>query len=174
MKKIISSLMAALMIFGMLAGSASAQEIKEDDSYSLGDVDGTGSVNAMDSLALRVSLAGAGDSAIDIECADFDGDGKLSGMDSYYMKACLAGKIAMAELEGDHNVYRLVIGGYDITEFCIVVPEGATEKDNVHYAAEAFLPFFLGQYKITIESRILFEQNIICDLFIQKEYEFPC
>jgi len=114
-----------------------AAELKADDSYTLGDVNGDGGINAMDSLTLRATIGGSAAAGIDdIQTADFDGDGKLTAQDSFYMKASLAGKLSLEELEGDTNVYRFIIGGYDIEDFCIVVPEGATEADNAHYAAE--------------------------------------
>lgn len=138
MKRFISILLCAVMMIGSLSIPAFAAEIKEDDSYTLGDVDSSGTVNAIDSLTIKATLAGSslGSADLDMNATDFDGDGKLSAADSYYLKSMIAGRISAAELEGDGNVYRFVIGGHDIEDFCIVVPEGATEDDNAHYAAE--------------------------------------
>ena len=136
MKRIVSVLLSLLMLVGSLVTCISAAEIKEDDSYMLGDVDNSGSVNAIDSLTIKSALAGTSSDSYDMNTADFEGDGKLTAADSYYMKTMLAGKVSAAELEGSGNVYRFVIGGYNIEEFCIVVPEHATRDDNAHYAAE--------------------------------------
>jgi hypothetical protein len=48
----------------------------------------------------------------------------------------MAGKLSADSFESEYNVYKLLIGGNEITDFCIVVPEGATTQDNAHYSAE--------------------------------------
>ncbi|MBR6675800.1 MAG: hypothetical protein IKL24_00525, partial [Clostridia bacterium] len=75
MKRIVSVLLSLLMLVGSLVTCISAAEIKEDDSYMLGDVDNSGSVNAIDSLTIKSALAGTSSDSYDMNTADFDGDG---------------------------------------------------------------------------------------------------
>lgn len=124
------------MIASSLLLSVSATDIRQDSGYTVGDVDGSGTVNAMDSFNLKATIAGTTGAVCDSEAADFDADGKISAMDSFYMKSYMAGAISDESFESGYNVYKLLIGGYEITDFCIVVPEGATAQDNAHYAAE--------------------------------------
>ena len=128
--------MIASLLFSSLVFVSAAAEIKKDDSYTLGDVDGSGAVNSADSLIVKLAVAGALDSDCDRNAADFNADGRISTDDSIMLKYCISGRVSFAEFESDTNVYRLLIGGYDISDFCIVVPEGATREDNAHFAAE--------------------------------------
>ncbi len=136
MKKLLSVALALAIAAGTMIVGTFAREIKMDESYSIGDVDRSGSVNAMDSVSLKATMTGAQGYICDAEAADFDADGKISAMDSFYMKACLAGGMSASSFESEHNVYKLLIAGYDISDFCIVVPAGCTKQDNAHYAAE--------------------------------------
>lgn len=147
MKRILSIIIAALMIASSLLLSVSATDIRQDSGYTVGDVDGSGTVNAMDSFNLKATIAGTTGAVCDSEAADFDADGKISAMDSFYMKSYMAGAISDESFESGYNVYKLLIGGYEITDFCIVVPEGATAQDNAHYAAERM------QYYIEVADR---------------------
>lgn len=136
MKRFLALLMIASLLFSSLVFVSAAAEIKKDDSYTLGDVDGSGAVNSADSLIVKLAVAGALDSDCDRNAADFNADGRISTDDSIMLKYCISGRVSFAEFESDTNVYRLLIGGYDISDFCIVVPEGATREDNAHFAAE--------------------------------------
>ncbi|MBE6586838.1 MAG: DUF4838 domain-containing protein [Ruminococcaceae bacterium] len=143
MKKLLAILLCCAMLCTSLAFGSYAAELKEDDGYTVGDVDKDGTVNAIDSYNIKATLAGAAGAVCDVESGDLDADGQISAMDSYYMKACLSGAMSTSDFESDHNVYRLLIGGYDINEFCIVVPEDATREDNAHYAAER-MQYYIG------------------------------
>ena len=136
MKRFLSAFLSAVIIAGSLAVSSFAVELKTDDSYSVGDVDNSGSVNAVDSYVMRSTIAGIGNEEIVFDAADFDADGALTAKDSFCMRSLLSGKTALGLYDNGHNVYKLIVGGYDIADFCIVVPEGATSQDNAHYAAE--------------------------------------
>ena len=136
MKKFLSLVMALVMLLSTVAIGISAAEIKADDSYSVGDVDSNGSVNAVDSLFMKKSMLGTYEAAFNALAADIDADGKVTGKDSYYMKGFFLKKLDPADFEAENSLYKLLIGGYDIKDFCIVVPEGATEQDNAHFAAE--------------------------------------
>lgn len=110
--------------------------IIEDNTYELGDINSDGSINAVDSLTIRSKLAGIYNGVITQEAADFNADGSLSSADSYLMKLVLAGKKPISNFEGDGQLYRLTIGGYDITEFSIVVENDCEYIDNEYMAAE--------------------------------------
>lgn len=133
-------LFALLLCFSMLLSSAAigigAFDIKAEDSYTVGDVDGSGIVNSGDSLCLKATIAGKRGYTCDVKAADFDANGTLGSSDSYLLKSCIAGRNNFSDYENGRNIYRLTIGGYDIKEFCIVVPEDATSEDNAHFAAE--------------------------------------
>ncbi len=136
MKRIISVILAALMLCLSFSTGVFAAEIKEDDSYAVGDVDSSGDVNAIDSLILKSNIAGADSIEISFDAADFDADGSLNAKDSYCMRSFLSGRTSLSSYDNGHNVYKLLIAGYEISDFCIVVPEGCTRQDNAHYAAE--------------------------------------
>ncbi|MBQ2729155.1 MAG: DUF4838 domain-containing protein [Clostridia bacterium] len=137
MKRVLSLILCALMLVSSLSvGVLARAELKADDSYAVGDIDASGSVNAADSLYLKANLSGNEGYPYVFDAADIDADGKLSAKDSYYIKAFLSGALSISDFESDCNVYSLYIGGYDIREFCIVVPENCTKQDNAHYAAE--------------------------------------
>lgn len=138
MKKILSVFLSAVMLLGCLCVGSYAAEIKADDSYAVGDVNGTGDVNAVDSLLLKANIAGSetGSLKFVFDAADFDADGALNAKDSYCMRSFLSGKTPLSSYDNGYNVYKLLIAGFDISEFCIVVPEDATREDNAHFAAE--------------------------------------
>lgn len=138
MKKFLSVFLSAVMLLGSFAVGSHAADIKADDSYTVGDVNGSGDVNAVDSLILKANIAGMGAENIKMtfDAADFDADGSLTPKDSYCMRSFLSGKTSLNMYDNGHNVYKLLIAGCDISEFCIVIPEDATRDDNAHFAAE--------------------------------------
>ena len=112
------------------------QNIMEDETYLLGDADSNGEINAIDSLTVKTTLSGTASVFCDLEAIDFDADGKLSPTDSYYMRACLAGKLSLADLDGDYQLYNLMIGGVSIENFSIVIPADAVYDSNLYFATE--------------------------------------
>ena len=74
MKRILSIIIASIMIASGLSAAVSATDIRKDDGYAVGDVDGSGSINAMDSYNLKATLAGVSGAVCDSEAADFDAD----------------------------------------------------------------------------------------------------
>ena len=118
-------LFALLLCFSMLLSSAAigigAFDIKAEDSYTVGDVDGSGIVNSGDSLCLKATIAGKRGYTCDVKAADFDANGTLGSSDSYLLKSCIAGRNNFSDYENGRNIYRLTIGGYDIKEFCIAI-----------------------------------------------------
>ena len=153
MKKFIALFLCAVMLTGTLCtGVFAAQQYKPevldednvtisqnvliDETFTMGDVNGDGSVNAQDSLSVKANLSGISAYVCDDQAADFDGDGKLSPSDSYYMKACLAGLSSPADFDGKYQIYNLTIGGVHAGEYTIVIPEDTVYDSNLYYAAE--------------------------------------
>ncbi len=135
LRKIIS----ILLILTTLAGSAVigtfAQEMRFEDSYTVGDVDASRELNGKDSAVLKTFVAGKDAGEISFEGADLNADGTLDAKDSYILKTLLSGAATPEELGEGGGVYRLLISGNDISDYCIVVPEGTVYEDNIDYAA---------------------------------------
>lgn len=151
MKKILSIILSMVILCAMLATGVFAEYrpivldednfdithgIIEDNTYELGDANDDNSVNAMDSYFLKVSMSGAIEVKFVEAAADFDADGKITAMDSYTLKLCLAGMSSISSYESDYNLYKLTVGGYDISEFSIVVDEDCLYDENEYFAAE--------------------------------------
>ncbi len=135
MKKLLSIILCAAFVFS-LACTASAQIFVYDETYTLGDADGDGEQNGKDALAIKATVAGLEGYSLIEDAADFNGDGVVDAKDSYLMKTCLSGTNSFDTLEGDRQIYKLTIGGYDISDYTIVIPVDTDgEKDNHHYAA---------------------------------------
>ncbi|MBE6588219.1 MAG: DUF4838 domain-containing protein [Ruminococcaceae bacterium] len=141
-------LLASILISSISAGYTPAELDEEnfdlvhgiinDNTYELGDVNSDKSVNAMDSLTVKATIAGLPGYECVTDAADFDADGQISPVDSYNLKLVLAGKAAVSDYEGSNNLYRLTIGGYDISDFSIVIEEDCLYSENEYMAAELF------------------------------------
>ena len=140
MKKVISSLLALLMLAGTLAVGISAQTFVNDDSFSVGNADASedGNINGQDAYMIKSYLAGktyALDN-ISFDAADMNADGVVNATDAYYLKCLLAGKMSISDFDNGKQIYRLTIGGADISEFTLNVGDSAESNDNSMYAAE--------------------------------------
>ncbi len=139
MKKILAVLLTVTMLVGAMATFASATEIylyqnfTYDDTYVLGDANGDGMVNAMDSYCLKTFMAGVSDTALNTEAIDFDASGATDSPDSFMLKMCLAGAKTTADFE-PNQVHKMTIAGTDIKELCIVLPADSTKEDNTYFA----------------------------------------
>ena len=134
MKKLLS-LMLVIVMLSFLSIEAFAWSLRRDDSYSVGDVDLDGAVNGKDSNILKATVSGLDVGEYSFDGADITADGAVDAKDSYLLKTLISGDSTAEEYESGYNVYRLTIGGYDISEFCIVVPDGTTYDDNIDFAA---------------------------------------
>ena len=143
MKKILFSLLAIALVLSLAATSVAAYDLKQsfinDETYVMGDSNGDGGVDGKDALLLKATVAGMGGYDPDPEATDFDADGDLSAKDSYSMKLVLSGNKTSADFEkknGEHvQLYKLTVGGYDISEFSILLGENITEYDNSYVSA---------------------------------------
>jgi len=146
MKKILAVILAVTMLLGVMATCTSAieiymyQEFVNDETYILGDVNGDGAVNALDSIAIRQSIAGISDVEIDMDAADFDADGKCASPDSYSLRLCIAGVKTAKDFE-PNQISKLTIGGVSIENFSVVVPGDSTKDDNTYFAATNMMKY---------------------------------
>ena len=140
MKRLVTAFLAILMILSMTVTSFAAydyrlsQDFLFDDTFFLGDVNSDGAFNAMDSMEMRMSIAGVNPHEIDLRAADFDGSNSCSAPDSYSLKLCLAGAKAVEDFEEGKQVYKFTIAGNDISQYSIVLNEGVTDEDNSYFA----------------------------------------
>ncbi|MBQ3527921.1 MAG: DUF4838 domain-containing protein [Clostridia bacterium] len=135
MKKILSAVLALVMLFALCSNSLAA-DLKKDNSYTVGDVDFDGSVNGKDSNLLKSVVSGREIAGLSFDGADITADSSIDAKDSYSLKLIISGAASADEYGEGKSLYKLTVSGNDISEYCIVVPENATREDNAHYAAE--------------------------------------
>ena len=137
MKKILSAALAVLMLAGSLSIAAGAQTFVNDETYVVGNVDASSDkeVNALDVFAIRSYLTGESVN-IDRQAADMDANDRIDAIDVYNLRCLLVGLKNASDFDNGKQVYKFTIGGVDISEFVIAVPEGYTKDKNAYYAAE--------------------------------------
>lgn len=168
MKRIISILLAVMMITGVIGGlSVISSATTAATPYSIGDVSGDGYITAKDSLLLKKYLACLVDFNVSQETAgDINRDNVITSKDRSYLTAYLVCKINSFDATdlATMNVSRdrtVKIGGVDFnaSNYCIVLPEnmrtpgvaancGYDDPDNFHLAArrmKGFLPSITGE-----------------------------
>ena len=143
MKKIVSAVLCVLMLAGSLGVSSfalrtntSSPKMYYSDDYTIGDTNGDGAVNAVDTFQLRKYHAKITDE-INYNGADVNCDGRHNSKDVLYLKKLMLGLVSESELyESDEAVDRFLIGGNDISSFCIVYDSGAKYVENMYLAAD--------------------------------------
>ena len=161
MKKLVSFILALLMLAGTLSVGIGAATIVKDETFTIGNADASddGKTNGQDAYMIKSYLAGK-TYALDnicLDAADMNADGTVNATDAYYLKCLLAGKMSISDFEDGSQIYRLTIAKNDIREYSIVVPEGYTDVKNAYYAAE-----ILQRY-IWISTNYQFEPEILND-----------
>jgi len=140
MKKVLATLLVVAMLVSMLSATVFAadfwldQGFNVDDSFSLGDVNEDGALDAKDALYMTANVKGLDGYEMNSEASDFTADNEFDAKDLYYVKLCLSGAASPSDYGDDLAVYKLTIGGNDISEYCIVVPEGTSQDDNIWFA----------------------------------------
>ena len=140
MKKIISSILFVAMLLSSLTYPLYAldlplvQSFEMDETYIMGDANRDKSVDGKDALILKSTVAGVGEYEVSDDAVDFDADSTLSAKDSYSLKLLLSGEKTSADFENGYQLYSLTIGGNDIRDYCIVLPEGTSEDSNIQFA----------------------------------------
>ena len=138
MKKIISLMLALLTLLSATVSVSAynfgfGQDFVYDKTFSIGDCNDDGSVNAMDSLSLKTTILGQGND-VSLMAGDFNADGKCTATDSYALKLCLSEKKTLSSYENGKQTYKFTIGGNDISEYSIVLNEGITDDNNSYFA----------------------------------------
>ena len=146
MKRFISFVLTAFMLFGAIAAlPASAYDIGwvwepsswdyySVDTYTLGDVNGDGSINAIDALVIREYMVDE-TTEIDEQAADILDVGKINAKDLLILRKSFVDLADLADYDNGSVVQNLTVAGTPIEEFSIVVPEGSTVDDNAGNAA---------------------------------------
>ena len=137
MKKVLSFIIAAVMILGLAATAAATTY-----GYLRGDVNDDGVLSMKDVLAIRRLLAGDfGEDEAFVLAADVDGDGAVTMKDVLKLRKIIAGA-EDAEGNNTDNQYKVTefkIGGRNVGRFTIVYPETAPGEEYVitsmHYSA---------------------------------------
>ena len=176
MKKIVCALLCISMLLGAVCISVSAKPtygdrwFVRDETYTLGDVDGDGEQNGKDALSIKATVAGLEGYSLIEDAADFNGDGVVDAKDSYLMKTCLSGTNSFDALEGEYQIYKLTIGGFDISEYSIVIPERNDEYwENTKYSAEEMQKYVKEATGITLPVCIgeAETERVICYHYIE-------
>ncbi len=122
-----------LLAFLLTAIPCNALITESKTASIVGDIDGDGAVNAMDSYFLKRAVVGSYDVENKI-AADTTLDGAVDSRDAYLMKTALAGVSGDFVEKSGKNVDKVLIAGTDISEYQIFVPEDTT--DNVEFSAK--------------------------------------
>ncbi|MGN1082495.1 MAG: dockerin type I repeat-containing protein, partial [Candidatus Avispirillum sp.] len=102
--------------------------------YERGDINGDGSVNAMDAYYLKRVCAGTTLSS-ELYGTDINCDGKVNATDIFYLKRCLVGSAVLSELFPEGTGWQgFTVAGSSVDGFEIVVTD--TGNDNMCFAAE--------------------------------------
>ena len=140
MKKIISALLCLAMLCSMVVSAAAltnneaSVNHKTLNNYELGDANGDGDANAMDALEMKKSYVAL--SVVDESASDINADGVINAKDLLILKKCFAEVDSLSNYENGEAIYKLTIGGNDISEYSIVYHADAKYVENNYYAAD--------------------------------------
>ncbi|MBQ4066876.1 MAG: DUF4838 domain-containing protein [Clostridia bacterium] len=142
-----------LLAFLFTAVPCNALITESETASVVGDINGDGVVNAMDSYFLKMVVVGS--HRVDNPLvADITLDGSVDSRDSYLMKTGLAGVSGDFVKKSGKNVDKILIAGSDISKYQIFVPEDAT--DNVEFSAKELQKYIeraCGAYLPIAENR---------------------
>ncbi len=141
MKKVLSILLMLSMLIGMFSIGAAVQAVDVDDTFTLGDVNGDGYVDAVDAFEVVRYLADVDGAVLDRSAADMDADGEVTAFDSLQFRLCLAEVKQWSDYEITDGygqaLYNLTIADNPINTYCIVVPADTNrDTSNLYYAAD--------------------------------------
>ena len=175
MKRFISVMICMLMIVGAIAVPVSAA-FKNDswqpgndwnfnvvDTYTLGDANDDGKVNAKDALTLRKYLVDE-NYEINEDSADIVALGSVSAKDLLALRKHLAGVEDISVYESEFPVANFTIAGAPITTFSIVVPEDTVDTSTVYGNAAMLLrkySYYATGYFLEIDQTRLADHAIV-------------
>ena len=142
MKKALSILLMLSMLVGVFSVTVSArdQDWRIDDTFTLGDVNGDGYVDAVDAFDVVRYLVDADGASLNRDAADMDADGDITTADSLQFRLCLAEVKQWSDYEitDDYGeaLYNFTIAGNPISTYCIVVPADTRQSSNLYFAAD--------------------------------------
>jgi hypothetical protein len=168
MKRFIACMLCTLLLVGALAAPAfaafnnsgryeSGAELKKVDTFTLGDLDDDGSVALKDLLAIRKHIV---DKTVEINtsAADAIADGKVNTRDLLAMRKHFGNVEKLSKYESDAIVNKFTIAGNDITEYCIIVPEGTKDTNDVYGNAASLFRRFVHKatdgYALDIDQKM--------------------
>lgn len=133
MKRIISVLLALVVLSSLFAVFSVSSA-----HYMIGDLDGDGMINMIDSIQFRRHLVG--DYFLeDSRVADINRDGKISVLDALCLMGVFSGSYIIVQ-PGDDTV--------DISAYTVVIPEEATVYET--YAAEILCDWVFDNCGVTL------------------------
>lgn len=142
MKKLISSVVIAAILICALStcifaysSPTSTLNIREDNSYSVGDINSDGAVNSLDAYALKSYIASF-DTDISVDAADFNADGSANAVDVFYLKCIFTEIKSVSDFENGFPIYSLKIAGNTVDNYDIVVAADTdTSTSNAYLSA---------------------------------------
>ncbi len=156
MKKVLAALLTVAMLAGAMASTVLArdfyieQDIRLDDSFALGDVNEDGALDAKDALYMTANLKGLDGYTMNAQSSDFTADSVFDAKDFYYIKLCLSGAASPEDYGDDLAVYKLTIGGNDLSKYSIVVPADTSEEENIWFAYQNLMKYIRTATGVTI------------------------
>ncbi len=154
MKKIISMLLCLVMVGSMFISTAAltsnntGYNVHSDHTFTLGDVNEDGKINARDLLEVKKSCVGVAD--ININAADICADGTINAKDYLFMKKCMAKVDSFDDYQSGKPIDKVTIAGNDISEYCIVYPADAKYVENAYYAATTLSNYVYSATGVTL------------------------
>ncbi len=173
MKKAFSILLLLSLLIGVFGVAAAAQDLRVDRTFTLGDVNSDGHVDAVDAFEVVRYLADVEGASLSRDAADMDADGEVTAFDSLQFRLCLAEVKRWSDFEKkgryENALYNFTIGGNPIDTYCIVVPADTERgKSNLYFAADELREYIhmSTDYKIEIcfgeqktENAVVFHQE---------------
>lgn len=148
MKKIISALLCLVMIGSMFVSTAALTNntttfnLVTDGNYVVGDVDGDGASNAVDSLEIKKYCASM--TVVNMHSADINADNYVNAKDLLLLKKCHAGVDSLENYDNENLVDKFTIAGNDISKYSIVYHDGSKYVENAYYAASTLQRYVLS------------------------------
>ncbi len=144
MKRAISVILVLLMLSSCLTVGAFALTetetlpIRADDTYTPGDVNRDGAVNALDAQILKTHVLD-GNAEISVDAADLNADTYANARDVLCMKAIFAEVKSLSDYDNGEYIYSFKIAGEDISGFDFILPADTDAKNsNAYLSAEIF------------------------------------